>query len=352
MAYKIIHKYVLLFDSIAVTGSLAAAYWLRALVSPIQPPHFYLSLLCGAIGLYLIAAALFRLYNGNRPLLALSYFVDFLKALFMWLGLVIGFAYITKADYSRAVVLAFFAFSFITLYTIRVLAVYFSSIHNGTHDKHEIDDAAAHIKKKVTKNGSSNIPVSSTSRSYHTLKRTIDICVACGGLTAIAPAYPIIALLIKRESNGPVIISQERVGQNGQSFTLYKLRTMHDNVALYKEAPSSPEDRRITHIGRILRKTSADELPQLINVLRGDMSIVGPRPEMPFLVHRYEDWQHLRHQTKPGLTGVWQIYGRKDRPLHENVEYDIYYVQNRSLFLDLAIILKTISHLILPKGAY
>ena len=112
------------------------------------------------------------------------------------------------------------------------------------------------------------------------------------------------------------------------------------------------KDPRVTPIGAILRKTSLDELPQLWNVIRGEMSMVGPRPEMPFIVEHYEAWQRQRLTVKPGITGLWQILGRKDLPLHANLEYDFYYIQNQSLLFDLTILLKTIPVVIFGKGAY
>ena len=120
----------------------------------------------------------------------------------------------------------------------------------------------------------------------------------------------------------------------------------------YELAPQKINDRRITRIGRLLRKFSLDELPQLINVLKGEMSLVGPRPEMPFIVKKYEDWQRRRLDVKPGITGLWQIIGRKNLLLHENLQYDFYYIRNQSLISDIAILLKTIPGILFGKGAY
>jgi len=113
-----------------------------------------------------------------------------------------------------------------------------------------------------------------------------------------------------------------------------------------------PEDPRITRVGKFIRKYSIDEVPQLINILRGEMSLVGPRPEMPFIVEQYQRWERVRLNAKPGLTGLWQILGRKDVPLRDNLQYDFYYVFNQSFFLDLAIVLRTVPRLLLPRGAY
>ncbi len=119
-----------------------------------------------------------------------------------------------------------------------------------------------------------------------------------------------------------------------------------------RSAPVERSDPRITPYGHWLRKTSIDELPQLWNVLRGEMSLVGPRPEMPFIVDTYDDWQRRRLTVKPGITGLWQILGRKDLPMHENLQYDFYYIRNRSLGLDVSIVLRTFGAVLSRRGAF
>lgn len=183
-------------------------------------------------------------------------------------------------------------------------------------------------------------------------KRFFDVLISLAGIIVTAPFLLIIAFIIKLDSEGPIIISQKRIGFKGKSFNMYKFRTMHQKTPLYNKAPRQKNDERITSIGKFLRRTSLDELPQLINVLKGEMSIVGPRPEMPFIVKKYNNWQKRRLKIKPGLTGLWQILGRKDLPLSENLEYDFYYLNNQSFFLDIVIMLKTIPIVILGKGAY
>jgi lipopolysaccharide/colanic/teichoic acid biosynthesis glycosyltransferase len=120
----------------------------------------------------------------------------------------------------------------------------------------------------------------------------------------------------------------------------------------YCPAPTESDDPRVTRFGRFLRRTSLDELPQLLNVLRGEMSLVGPRPEMPFIVEKYEPWQRRRLDVKPGITGLWQVIGRKNLPLHLNMEYDLYYIKNQSLLLDIEILLKTIPAVFMGRGAF
>ncbi len=187
---------------------------------------------------------------------------------------------------------------------------------------------------------------------YDISKRIFDLTLATVGLVVTLPLWVIIAIAIKLDSPGPVIFKQERVGKDGKIFTMYKFRTMYRDAPKFSYAPSDKNDPRITRVGRFLRSTSLDELPQLINVIKGEMSLVGPRPEMPFIVEQYEEWQRKRLEVLPGITGLWQILGRKDIPLHENLEYDFYYIKNRSFWLDLTILLKTIPILIKRKGAY
>lgn len=186
-----------------------------------------------------------------------------------------------------------------------------------------------------------------------TCKRSLDFFCAGSLLLMAAPFFPIICLMIRLCSNGPSIFRHERIGKDGKPFIMYKFRTMYRNVNEYQEAPIRKDDPRVLPvIGRILRRTSLDEMPQLWNVFKGEMSMVGPRPEMPFIVNSYEPWQRQRLSVLPGITGLWQISGRKDLPLHSNLEYDFYYIQNQSLLFDLIILLKTVPVVLFGKGAY
>jgi exopolysaccharide biosynthesis polyprenyl glycosylphosphotransferase len=176
---------------------------------------------------------------------------------------------------------------------------------------------------------------------YEVLKRACDLTGSLILLGVGLPLYLLLAILIKLDSNGPVVFRQDRVGQNGKLFSMYKLRTMQTCVEPYSYSPISATDHRITRIGRILRRTSLDELPQLLNVLEGSMSLVGPRPEMPFIVKQYTESQRQRLQVKPGITGLWQLSGDRAFLIHENIEYDLYYIRHRNFFMDLAILLHT-----------
>lgn len=191
-----------------------------------------------------------------------------------------------------------------------------------------------------------------TSAFYNLFKRVFDVVTSLLLLLVSVPLWVWWAIRIKLDSAGPVIFSQQRVGQKGELFKMYKFRTMYTEANPYQEAPRSHQDDRITPYGRWLRRTSIDEVPQLLNVLMGHMSLVGPRPEMPFIVETYQDWQRSRLNVKPGLTGLWQILGRKDLPMQENLQYDFYYIRNRSLLLDFSILVRTFSAVLWGKGAY
>lgn len=187
---------------------------------------------------------------------------------------------------------------------------------------------------------------------YEAVKRVCDFLLALISLIVFAPCWLLIVILIHLDSPGKAVFKHTRIGKNGKPFTLYKFRTMYQGVKDQELAPQSPRDERVTRVGRFLRRASLDEVPQLLNILRGEMSLVGPRPEMPFIVEHYKPVERKRLLVKPGLTGIWQIMGRKDLPLHHNLEFDFYYISHRSLLLDFVIILKTVAVVISGKGAY
>jgi exopolysaccharide biosynthesis polyprenyl glycosylphosphotransferase len=195
------------------------------------------------------------------------------------------------------------------------------------------------------------------------VKRVFDLLMTLFLLPVSLLIMLIIAIGIKLEGPGPVIFKQKRAGENGRIFNMFKFRTMvpgaeelrhlvenvnEDGNLIHK----SDHDPRVTRVGRFLRKTSLDELPQLINIFKGDMSLVGPRPEMPYLVEMYEPWQRKRFAVPQGITGWWQVNGRSDKPMHLNTEDDLYYVQNYSLLLDIQILFKTILVVLRGKGAF
>ena len=180
------------------------------------------------------------------------------------------------------------------------------------------------------------------SRCYAAAKRTLDFIGSSLLLVLLSPLFALIALLVKLESPGRAIFSQERVGRDGRRFRMFKFRSMDTKAAPFDLSPVTPSDPRITGIGRLLRATSLDELPQLANVILGQMSLVGPRPEMPFIVHDYTREQRQRLEVIPGITGLWQLSAARAFPIHENLHYDFYYIRNRTFFMDIAILVHTL----------
>lgn len=200
-------------------------------------------------------------------------------------------------------------------------------------------------------------------RSSRILKRAIDLAIAGVSLVVLAPVMGIVAVLIKAESRGPVIFRHVRIGKRAQPFTLMKFRSMWADAESMKaglghlneaEGPlfKIRHDPRVTRVGRVIRKLSIDELPQLLNVIRGDMSLVGPRPPLPAEVSQYEPWQRKRFEVLPGITGLAQISGRSDLSFAETLRLDFYYIENWSPLTDIKIIMKTIPKVLLARGAY
>jgi exopolysaccharide biosynthesis polyprenyl glycosylphosphotransferase len=186
---------------------------------------------------------------------------------------------------------------------------------------------------------------------YPVLKKIFDLTVSAFAVTLLSPLFLLLAIIVRLDSAGPVFFRHKRVGLNGKEFDFLKFRTMYVTSSPYAVTPQSGEDPRITKFGRWLRRSSLDELPQFFNVLKGDMSIVGPRPEMPFIVNGYTPEQRERLKVKPGITGVWQISAVRGEPIHANMEYDLFYIEHRSMLLDLIITIKTILTAIRGIGA-
>jgi len=325
---------------------------------PLQEFSFYFSFIWLYIASFSGFFLAFRLYDGRRPQLSLSYLLDYVKALLSWGVIIIGFAFVAQADYSRVLLLYSLVPGVIFPFVLRLFIVWLLPQKVEHSDDEEISRKAYKLidLNKLSLDELDQLEGLSSERTdslaYVILKRLLDVGVSLVGLALLALLFPLIAIFIKRDSSGPILISQERVGLNNRRFIFYKFRTMKKDTPLYAVAPRNGNDDRVTKSGRLLRKYSLDELPQLWNVLRGDMSIVGPRPEMPFLIAQYNDWQKKRLTVKPGITGLWQILGRKDLPLSDNLEYDFYYINHRSFLLDIVIILKTVPVIILGRGAY
>ncbi len=194
-------------------------------------------------------------------------------------------------------------------------------------------------------------------------KRIMDIFLSIVLFLLTWPLFIVIWVAIKVDSRGPAIFSGSRIGEGGKLFNMYKFRTMYAGSENMQQAVTHndqsgqkiykvKDDPRVTAVGRFLRRTSLDELPQMFNVLKGDMSWVGPRPEQPFITKEYETWQWQRVLVPPGVTGWWQVSGRSDLPMHLNTNYDVYYVRNYSIFLDLRILFRTVFEVLKGRGAY
>jgi exopolysaccharide biosynthesis polyprenyl glycosylphosphotransferase len=195
------------------------------------------------------------------------------------------------------------------------------------------------------------------------MKRVLDLTLGSIMMVLGAPVMALVAIAIKIDSPGPALFKQKRVGENGKLFEMFKFRSMDvdaeqrqdqviqetdDGRVIHKQQ----DDPRITRVGRFIRATSLDELPQLLNVLKGEMSLVGPRPELPWLAERYELWQRKRFAVPQGMTGWWQVNGRSGKLMHEHTEEDLFYIQNYSLLLDLRILYRTIGTVIKRSGAF
>jgi exopolysaccharide biosynthesis polyprenyl glycosylphosphotransferase len=178
--------------------------------------------------------------------------------------------------------------------------------------------------------------------AYELLKRTIDFVIAFCVVAITLPLWGAIAVWIKSTSSGPVFFRQERIGRFGKAFAMYKFRSMYTDTPKYGRSPVDSRDPRITPAGRFLRKTSLDELPQLLNVLKGEMALVGPRPEMPYVVKQYTAYEAQRLSVSPGITGFWQLSADRKFVIHESLEYDLYYIEHRGFFLDIAVVLHTL----------
>jgi exopolysaccharide biosynthesis polyprenyl glycosylphosphotransferase len=201
------------------------------------------------------------------------------------------------------------------------------------------------------------------TRAQALTKRTFDLTVSSIGLLLSSPLLLVVAIAIKLDDGGPVLFRQARVGRHRQPFTLRKFRTMVPEaeqrlaeLASRNEADGPlfklRDDPRVTRVGRVLRRYSLDELPQLFNVLKGEMSLVGPRPPLPAEVAMYEDWQLDRLEVRPGITGLWQVSGRSELSFDEYVRLDLFYVENWSMLYDLFVLAKTIPILLMARGAY
>jgi undecaprenyl-phosphate galactose phosphotransferase len=229
------------------------------------------------------------------------------------------------------------------------------------------------VTKKVSTEKYAGIPVLNVSPHYSNslsfrLKRIVDILLSSLGLILLSPIFLIVGLLVKLSSEGPIFYKQLRVGKNGKVFNFYKFRSMtidesgeearrqqmiefiRNNDNIDEHDTKIVNTSRITWIGKIIRRLSIDELPQLINVIRGEMSLVGPRPSLPYEFDNFDTWQKRRVSVLPGCTGVWQVWGRSSVSFRDSVVLDLYYVNNMSPWLDIQLILKTIPVMLFSRG--
>jgi len=190
------------------------------------------------------------------------------------------------------------------------------------------------------------LKASAGSTLFSVTKRLMDILLSAILIVLTLPLLFVTGLLVKLTSRGPMVFRQERIGMGGRPFTILKFRTMYADAHPYAETPRQVDDPRVTPIGRVLRGFDLDELLQLFNVLLGRMSMVGPRPEMPQIVAGYNELQRLRLSMKPGMTGLWQVSPDRNQPIHENLDYDLYYIENRSITLDVIILLDTLFYMV------
>ncbi len=243
---------------------------------------------------------------------------------------------------------------------------------------HVIPDLFALSFPNATLDGFGGIPVIDLGQPgirgiRRALKRAFDVTAVTLSLPFLSPLFALIAILIKLDSKGPVLYKQERIGENGRVFTMYKFRSMYVNadpsihkehvqrlikqnlrpeqLGTKKDSLKLEDDPRITRIGKFIRKTSLDELPQLINVLRGEMSLVGPRPPLVYEAELYQEWHKRRFEVPPGITGLWQVKGRNQVSFDEMVRMDLEYIQNQSLWLDIKLLLQTPRAVIQARGA-
>jgi lipopolysaccharide/colanic/teichoic acid biosynthesis glycosyltransferase len=216
----------------------------------------------------------------------------------------------------------------------------------GSADRHDQWEQLRRLTEDDIRTCNCGLPYSS-----NLVKRGCDVIGSLFLLVMLFPLFVLISIVIKMDSPGPIFFRHNRVGKDGNHFVLWKFRSMRSEVSAYEASPRSVGDGRLTRIGRLIRRLSLDEMPQLINVLKGEMSLVGPRPEMPFIVDRYHPIECERLVARPGITGLWQISPARAFPIHENLHYDLHYIRNQNFFLDCAIVLRTIAAVIHGVGA-
>ena len=342
----------LIADAVLVTAAWISAYWVRLFIDPffkipIGPFPAYCRMIPLLIIVWPLICSFSGLYNTRRRYVELGRLPAMLKA--AGIGLVF-MAIVSYAFREIGIARSFLAiWALINLLFLLATRAVFSRVTPLV----SIEKTTEWVRLNRIK-GMETLDLFSHEPGiiYTLCKEAMDKTLALAAILATLPLWAVIVLFIRTDSEGRAMFAHERVGKDGKHFKMYKFRTMFKEADPNGYAPIKEDDPRVTKVGSLLRRWSLDELPQLWNVLKGDMSLVGPRPEMPFIVENYKPWQRERLKVKPGITGIWQIVGRKDMPLKDNIEYDFYYIDNRSLILDLAILLKSLPAIIMRKGAY
>jgi lipopolysaccharide/colanic/teichoic acid biosynthesis glycosyltransferase len=334
----------LLLDIVLTWVAASLAVWLRMnvplgqlLVEPVQQINLWLY----ATVIYPLVFLFLSLYDPVRTYKAVDEY-QILTVGSVFASLLLGFVtFFVERNTSRLLLAYFYTLQFVMLVTVHgVVRLCMRTIYPDGRPQ--------------------PTPISGYQRA---VKRTLDIVTSSILLVVLTPIMLVIAVAIKLDSRGPILFRQKRVGEGGRIFEMFKFRSMYaDAEARQAEVYRFTEnghllhkhrdDPRVTPVGRILRRTSLDELPQFLNVFMGEMSLVGPRPELPMLVARYEPWQRERLLVPQGLTGWWQINGRSEKPMHLHTEADIYYVRNYSLLLDIRIMFKTFSVVLRGSDAF
>lgn len=358
----------LLFDLALIYGAFVFSYYLRFnwfnfdnAQLQVEELNHYLSL----GGIYsLITISLLALSR----IFLVSYKTNFAKIAFLTAGLVLtSILGMTLLQFLEQPTIFFSRLAFIFLAPVTWLALTAECstliLINRLAHLRKVEQAAF-TSNISSLSGESVLPVEKTTSRFTLFsKRSVDLIGATVFLLIFAIPLVFIALVVKLDSKGPVIFKQTRVGKNGKYFTFYKFRSMYTDadqriaqLLEFNETKGATfkmkNDPRVTRVGRFLRRTSIDEIPQLLNIILGQMSLVGPRPGLPREIMRYQPWQYRRLEVTPGLTGLWQVSGRSSIGFEEMIKLDIYYVEHYSFMLDVKILFKTVAAVLSGKGAY
>lgn len=286
---------------------------------------------------YHIVGFLHQTLPENGDSMALGTYADFEKIL---AGHSVDEVYVVDQNLSHQQILSFMAKSRKNRVRFKVVSNLFRLVTDEV-EIYDLNDIPTLDPARIENNWWNGFP-----------KRLFDLFFSSLAILVCLPLFLIIGVIIFFDDGRPIIFAQKRVGEDKKIFRMFKFRTMKKGTSVYDEPPLNQDDPRLTRVGSWLRRNSLDELPQFFNVFRGNMSLVGPRPEMLFKTMDYDEWQNMRFLVKPGITGLWQILGRKDLPLAENIHYDFYYITHQSFLLDVTILLKTVPMVLTGRGAY